>query len=170
MSIEAIRALKAALDVNTDVELANALGIERSAVAQWKRRGGVPAKYMMMIGEDPKRFARAWDAVRHHLLGRVENHYFLRAGLAFLPQELPTPAGASKADLGEIREQTLLELMNLAQIVTYDRLEKRYCESEEDYAFLVRAMEVAEREVIALILERNAGEWVPQPGSSTTDD
>jgi hypothetical protein len=168
MSNDAIRALKAALEVKTDVELAKALGIERSTVAQWKRRGGPPEKYMMMIGEDPKRFARAWDAVRHHLLGRVENHYFLRAGLAFLPKDLPTPPNASKAELGQIREQMLLALMNLAQITTYNRLEKRYCENEEDYAFLVQAMEIAERELIALIVAGDGGA-VPQSGSSTHD-
>lgn len=166
MAGELIHALKAAFDVKTDVELARVLGVERSAIAQWKRRGGVPEKYLGLLSPDlaggPGRMAKFYNAIRHNVLGRAENQYFLRAGLAFMGERLPTPSGATRAQVGVAREFRLIRLMEIAQFYTHAELGKRYCETEAEYEKLIEIMEEQARPQIDRILSENIIPEVPQ--------
>ena len=170
MSSEDIRLIKAALGVASDVELAKALGVERSTIAQWKRRGSVPGKYFgaLNLDSNPSRLARYFNAIRVKLFGRPEHHYFLRAALAFLPETLAAPQGVSSAALGDLREEPVLSLMHLAQLTCMGRLGKRHPENHDDYVALVSAMMADDNGAIAAIM----GDLVPQsvPQSSDQSD
>jgi len=48
---EAIEEMKQLLDVKTDGELADALGLQKTAVAQWRRRQSIPSHAMLRLQE-----------------------------------------------------------------------------------------------------------------------
>jgi transcriptional regulator with XRE-family HTH domain len=147
MAGEDINTLKSALGVSTDVELARKLGIERSTVAQWKRRGSVPSKYAYLISlaEFPSEAERNLNAVRHHLLGRSERQWFLKAALAFLPYFKDAWLEDEPATRGEERERVVISLMSLAEACCLKYLDLDYPTGDEDYEQLVRIMNSSER-------------------------
>ena len=147
MAGEDITELKNALGVSTDVELANKVGIERSTVAQWKRRGSAPSKYayLLDIAEFPSQAERTLNAVRHHLLGRAEHQWFLKAALAFLPYFKDSRLEDEPATRGEERERVVISLMSFADYCCGHYLRKTYPVGEEDYERLVRIMNNEER-------------------------
>ena len=72
-----IAAMREAVRAKSDAELAELLGVGRSAVSQWRKRGAVP-----------ERAKRQADEVRSHL-----DHYAsARAKVAALPVEVQTAA------------------------------------------------------------------------------
>lgn len=154
MADDQIRALKTVLGVTTDIELARALGVERSSVSQWKRRGGVPKKYAALAGlaDGVKEADRLRNSTRHSLFGRTENHYWLKAALAFMPPNLPESRSSSLANIGSEREGPLILLVHLAIWATSEYLGKPRCESESDYRALVEAMEAHESDRMVRII------------------
>ena len=108
MAQDDIRALKGVLAVHSDVDLAAKLGVERSTVAQWKRRGAVPSKYAYLLGlaEMPSQTEKSLAAVRHHYLGRAENHWLLKVALGFTPIGPDSVMEEDEATLGEYREES----------------------------------------------------------------
>lgn len=167
MADDEIRSLKVVLGVTTDVELARALGVERSSISQWKRRGSVPRKYRALLGLEGRvaEANRVLNTTRHTLFGRTENHYWLKAALAFLPDQFRDRNNASLADLGREREGPLMLLASLAMAASAQHLGKARCESEEDYEALITAMLTHEVETIAAILSAGQSQS-PQSESS----
>ncbi len=168
MAEDEIRALKAALNVSTDVALAQALGVERSSISQWKRRGAVPRKYRAYLGAEGmvSELTRLLAKTRHNFLGRAENHFWLRAALAFMPSYFVDPPGVGPAEVGRSREGPLILLVNLAMIATNIHLGKARCETESDYEALVEAMLIHEWELIDSIIHGDEEGESPQSGSS----
>ena len=160
---EDIRVLKETLGVGSDAELAAALGVERSTVAQWRRRGSVPERYFgfLNLEHSVPRLARFFNAIRARIFSRPEHTFFLRAALSLLPEVWPQN-NETGDESGTYREEIVVSLMNLAQLKSWSALGKAHPETTEDYTILLAAIRAEEAEVVALILE---GE-VPQSATS----
>lgn len=175
MADDQIRALKTVLGVASDIELARALGVERSSVSQWKRRGAVPKKYAALAGLEAavQDADRLKNATRHNLFGRTDNHYWLKAALAFLPANLPEGRNSSLANIGSGREAPLILLVHLAMWATSEYLGKPRCESESDYQALIAALEANEADrmlsiIRPLLLERAREQVIESPQSESS--
>jgi hypothetical protein len=143
MTVEAdIEALKQALGVDTATGLAEALGLQRSALSQWKARGSIPQKYLILARPPTDgEIASALDnALRLNVFGRRENAYWLRAALALLPAADTALADESPADRGARLERLVLRLMNRAMVATAQVLHKEHCESDDDCNRIITAL------------------------------
>src|SRR3569623_456723 len=111
--------LKAALGVETDIALARELGLERSTIAQWRRRGALPALYRGIIdaGERAASLAVAL-AARQQVYGDSRAMYLLRGALAVIPAGLLDFPELSAHLLGDHRERLLLNVARVVQEVT----------------------------------------------------
>lgn len=165
MSETEIQALKAALGATTDGELATALGVERTSISQWRRRGSVPQKYRAYLGLDEmvSEVTRLLTSGRKRVLDRIEYHYWVRAALAFMPSH-HDDGQKTFAERGRSREEMLMTLLNLAMVSTNAYLGKRWCESEADYDALIDAMMAHHYDLICSITDGE--EESPQSESS----
>ena len=154
MTTPEIDALKHALDVETDLEMAAKLGLSRSAVAQWRRRGAIPARFRRLL--EAERTDTYLETVRQQIFRKPEYHYWLRAALA-----LATPAGAiaeaGDASAAERRERLILHLMALAMTVTRKDLGLSRIASETAWNRLMnRLLEAYSPELEALLREHGS--------------
>jgi len=134
--------LRAAVGAETDIALAARLGLERSTVAQWRRRGGVPARYRFMIDpawrSDVRRGMKQRD--RRLVYGDGPGEFLLRAALAVIPQGALDAPHLSPALLGDLRESTIINVVAAALEVCAEALGKARPDNEEDYDRLVDAL------------------------------
>lgn len=112
----AIEEMKALLGLSTDAELADALGVQKTAVAQWRRRGRIPAHAPLMVDSlikskplDPGAHEDAFPAV----VGMYA--LMLCLLLAPSPQDITKKDGLSKlwdiaANFDELRAASALSL------------------------------------------------------------
>lgn len=139
---DGVDALKQAIGVETDLALAAKLGLDRSTVAQWRRRGMVPARYRFIADpsrqDDVRRGFKNRD--RRELYGDGNGEYLLRAALAVVPVSALDFPELSPALLGDYRESTLINLLSVVLEVCAQQLGKPRPESEEDYEALVEAL------------------------------
>ena len=150
--------LKQVLNVDTDLDLARMLGLERSAIAQWRRRGNIPLRYRDLI--DPAGQAltreRIKRADRRSIYGDGQGRYILSAALAFIPTHaLEFDCVLSRANLGWEREARLINVVQVVLAACEAKFGKPRCESENEFLQLISALEEPEYHAqIALALVR----------------
>jgi transcriptional regulator with XRE-family HTH domain len=136
-----VRRIREALGAANDSELAEKLGLGRSAVSRWKERGVIPAKFRFLAEEDSRHRAIELGSqfIEHdRLYGHADHHYWLRAALQFVPPGYGAKLAA--ADRAKLLEFVLTRLMSAAADATVKELGKRRCESEEDLQALVAVL------------------------------
>ncbi|MBA4792309.1 MAG: helix-turn-helix domain-containing protein [Phenylobacterium sp.] len=128
-----IEALRVALNAKNDSELARQLGVNRSAISQWRDRGAVPNKYLqLLVSPAAADYGRALDAaLRLHIFGRVEAAYWLRAALAVFPFDEMKEANVDAVFLDNV-EQAMMQLMGLAITATNVGLKQELCRDAAD--------------------------------------
>lgn len=147
-----IDALKRAIGVQTDAELAMRLGIGHTAVSQWRSRGKIPKKYTAILGAElDKNYIS--DALRLHIYRVYENHYFIMAALAFLPEVGRLKLGDDALATGKKLEQALLDLAAIAAQATETDLKKRVIVNDDDCRTLINIMHRNYSDRIGEILE-----------------
>lgn len=133
--------LKEVLAVSTDLALAQELGVERSTVAQWRRRRSLPDRYQMILDADERTNARNNAlATRRFVYGDGPGMFLVRASLAVIPLKILDFPELSPALLGDHRERAIINVAKLAAEMCPVVLSKPRCESEEDYDLLVSAL------------------------------
>lgn len=129
------------------------LGLERSTIAQWRRRGSVPARYGFMLKmkhrDDVRQGMR--HALRRQLYGDGTGRYLLAAALAFIPPaELEFGEELASGNLGWARESRVLSVVNVVLNACSLVLGKARCQTEADFIKLMSALEEPEwRKAIA---------------------
>lgn len=155
MSDDQVDLLKSKFGKETDLELAAVMGFERSAVAQWRKRG-IPKRYRWMLADTTEPGALVGmitDGLRVQFYGLLENQYVVKAALAFFPADLLGEGDTALA--GQKREAVLLGLMSLAAQVTELALKKRRCENQADYEAVVALMGSEYRERLSEVISAN---------------
>jgi hypothetical protein len=124
--------LKEALGLLTDIDLASRLGVERSTIAQWRRRQKVPQHWHFVLANEG--IEDRLLATRRQVFGDGHGHYVMMAALAILDVEdldwadwlMPMAVGHSR-----------LERILLACSYVIDALAGAQCSSQSDYESLV---------------------------------
>lgn len=95
--------LKTALGCDTDIALAERLGVERSTIAQWRRRTGVPKGWHFVLKLKDVEVQSL--AARRRLFGEGDGYYIQMAALALLdvtrfdwPELAPSARGGMMQD------------------------------------------------------------------------
>lgn len=134
-----VEKLKAVLDVQTDIALAAMLGLERSTIAQWRRRGSVPVRYRTFLDpkypEDAREILKTGD--RRLVYGDGPGEMLMRAALAAVPLSELEGENLSPEMLGHHREGMLINIVALAIDLCSEVLGKPRVESEGEYSWLV---------------------------------
>lgn len=138
-----VDALRRAVDAASDIRLADKLGVERSTISKWRRRG-LPLRYRFMI--DPAHS----DSVRigmkkrdrRRLYGDGQGEFLMRAALAVVPAKLFDFPELSPALLGDYRESLLVNVVSAILDVSQTVLGKPHPSSEEEYDELLSALEM----------------------------
>ena len=148
-----IAALKSALGARTELELAAKLGIARSTVSQWRRRGSIPARYhgLLVSGANDSDAAAAGQQV----FQRSEARYWLRTALALLPRG--DVSGESVLQSGRSREQLVVALMGLAIRVARTDLKLKFLRDDTDWTRLMGCLVTSHRDAVIAVL-RDHGE------------
>lgn len=124
---DVIAALQKRLGVDTDQALATALSVGRSTIANWRRRGRVPERYMALVDEDAQR--RLGAAFNFDLLSAEERSALILAIMrmqkGFLTELLSYPeflrrAGYIPAQITSHVSQALLDLLAEMEEKGYD--------------------------------------------------
>lgn len=126
--------LKATLRCESDIELADRLGVERSTIAQWRRRGGVPARWHFILKAPAVEAARL--AARRRIFGDGDGFYLHMAAIALLDEERFHWPELTPAHQGWQVEDWLLRVASYIIEVLGDRT----CESLDEYEVLVREL------------------------------
>lgn len=133
--------LKLALGAATDVALARELGLERSTVAQWRRRKSLPDIYKEIVDAHEVGEARsAALAARRFLYGDGKAMFLVRAALAVIPLEKMDYNFLSESLLGDHRERLIINVAQFASSVCLNLFGRPRCDSEREYVELVNAM------------------------------
>jgi hypothetical protein len=139
-----VDALKAALEVQTDLALAARLGLERSTIAQWRRRGSVPTRYRFMLqSERRESLKQGWRiADRRQVYGDGDGRFILSAALACVPTEaFEFPKAFSSANVGWARESLLMNVVQVVLKACREELGKATCESHDEFVQLVAVLD-----------------------------
>lgn len=133
--------LKLALGAATDSALARELGLERSTVAQWRRRKSLPDIYKEIIAAHEIGEARvAAVAVRRFIYGDGKGMFLVRAALAVIPLEKMDYDFLSDSLLGDYRERLIVNVAQFASLVCSHLFGRPRCDNEREYIALVNAM------------------------------
>lgn len=124
--------LKEALGLLTDIDLASRLGVERSTIAQWRRRQKVPQHWHFVLAKEA--IEDRLLATRRQVFGDRNGHYVIMAALAILDLEdfdwasflMPQAVGSAR-----------LDRILLACSYVIDALAGTQCSSQSDYESLV---------------------------------
>ncbi|MFN9926997.1 MAG: helix-turn-helix domain-containing protein [Phenylobacterium sp.] len=147
MAADKIAALKMALGARTELELAAMLGLSRSTISTWKKRGGVPARYLAMLeaGSGSSDAAAAGQQV----FRRPDAHYWLRSALALLPEGRD---GDGVLATGSSREKLVIALMGLAIRVARTDLKRQAIRNDADWAHLMECLVSIHRDAVIAVL------------------
>ncbi len=148
-----ISALKSALGARTELELAAKLGIARSTVSQWRRRGSIPARYHGLLAGSANDSEAA--AAGQQVFQRSEARYWLRTALALLPRG--DFRGESVLQAGRSREQLVAALMGLAIRVARTDLKLKLLRDDADWTRLMECLLSGNRDAVIAVL-RSHGE------------
>ena len=140
--------LKALFGVQTDIELAASLGIERSTIAQWRRRGRLPPRYKIIAGAErrlTRTKAQSEEALRRAIRGLVYRdplyHLWLAACLSALPAgDFAVREGEDAPARGRRLERRIAELFDNCLNFSQAELGKVRPDGEADYLELVAAL------------------------------
>lgn len=133
--------LRDALHVDTDVALAQELGVERSTVAQWRRRGSLPRMYQAILDAEAVGNHRAEIiASRQQLFGDSRLMYTLRAALAVIPSDYLDYPELSPSLQGDARECVIANVARFVQRQCRLLFGRANCENEAEYLVLVNAL------------------------------
>jgi hypothetical protein len=139
---EEIAALRSAIGARNDVELAELLGIKKSAISQWRGRSSVPAKYRAIYikPSDAEIADAVTKAFRIVMFGKPEHSFWLAAAVSAIPHTVFGLGDETEEQRGLRLERAILDGMNVAMIATLRHLRKEVCEGEDDYRRLVQAL------------------------------
>jgi hypothetical protein len=156
MDFEAqLSALKRALEVETDMALAECLGLQRFAVSKWRKRTSIPSKYLALIPPTKERVSGAIDAAfRFTLFHKPGNAFILAAAISAFPYEKLSGFQADTAEKAIALEQLMLRLASVAVSATNLDLEKETCESQDDYLQLVRLLKTKYADDVLSVIEK----------------
>lgn len=156
MDFEAqLSALKRALDVETDMALAECLGLQRFAVSKWRKRLSIPEKYIALIPETKERISGALDAAfRITLFHKPGNAFIVAAAMAALPYDKFSKFEASTAEKAIAFERLMLRLASVAINATNLDLKKETCESQDDYLQLVQLLRTKYADEVANVISK----------------
>lgn len=149
--------LRAAIGVETDLALAAELGLDRSTVAQWRRRGSLSARYRQFLEElRTAEYQGLRLAVRRQVYGDSSGRYLFSAALGVIPTErLDLPPSFGEANVGCSRESLILNVIEAVIEIAKEVLGKPRCDNEAEFMSLSRAMdEPANRQLINAALQR----------------
>ena len=152
MAADTISALRKALGARTELELAAILGLSRSTISTWKKRGGVPARYVAML--EAGGISSDAAAAGQQVFRRPEAHYWLRSALALLPEGRD---GDSDGLLvaGSSREKLVIALMGLAIRVARTDLKRQSIRDDDEWAQLMERLVSSHRDAVIAILTDN---------------
>jgi len=126
--------LKSALDCETDIALAERLGVERSTVAQWRRREGVPKGWHFVL--KIKDVEAQSLAARRRLFSDGDGYYIQMAALSVLePTQFDWPMLTADGRGQHIQQWILKAASYVIQV-----LGSRNCDTLADYEQLVREL------------------------------
>lgn len=147
MAADKIAALKKALGARTELELAAMLGLSRSTISTWKKRGGVPARYLVMLeaGSGGSDAATAGQQV----FRRPEAHYWLRTALALLPEGCGDDGLLAS---GSSRERLVVALMGLAIRVARTDLKRQVIRNDAEWTHLMECLVSIHRDEVIGVL------------------
>ena len=129
-----------ALGCRTDQELAARLGLNRTTIAQWRRRGGVPRNWHFVLRME-KLEAQSL-AARRRIFGGGDGYYIHMAALALIPNAYLSWPELSNAERGAQIEDQILRLSSYIIEVLGERSLKLYY----DYDALVRELQAPEHQ------------------------
>lgn len=133
--------LRSALGAETDLALAQELGVERSTVAQWRRRGSLPRIYQSILDAEAVGNRRAEViASRQQLFGDSRLMYTLRAALAVIPTNSFDYPELSPALRGDVREGILANVVRVVQKQCRILFDRPNCVNEAEYDRLIEAL------------------------------
>ncbi|MET0369773.1 MAG: hypothetical protein ABW039_00195 [Sphingobium sp.] len=130
--------LREVLLAETDMRLAEKLGLERSTIAQWRKRG-VPKRYhfLMEMRGDPQLEARDL-AARRRIFGDGDGGFIMEAAIGFVPlAAFDMPSEFTPGAAGYMRMETIM----VAARYILDVLGDRRCETTDDYIALLRELD-----------------------------
>lgn len=152
---EQIAALRRVIGAANDMQLADLLGIKKSAISQWRGRNSVPEKYRALTVRPSQ--AEMADAIlkafRIVMFGKPEHSFWLAAALGALPPSVFGKGVETDEERGLRLERAVLQGMNLAMVATARHLRKAACEGEDDYRQLVQGLGEDRLEAFAKIAE-----------------
>lgn len=152
MSAVDIEGLKRALGAQTELELAAKLGIARSTISQWRRRGRIPGRYQPLIHAELASSDAA--AAGQQVFRRPEAHYWLRSALALLPEGHDADGLLAS---GSSRERLVIALMGLAIRVARTDLKRQAIRNDAEWKHLMECLVSSQRdEVIAVLTDHGA--------------
>lgn len=151
-----VAALRITFDAATDMELAEKLGVVRSAVAQWRSRG-VPRKYARLIPKTDAEIANAVDtALRINLFHRRGNSFIVAAAAVILHDGTLNHCRPDTAEKAVAFERLMLRIASVAINATNLELKKETCETQDDYLQLVHLLRTKYADQVANVIAKFA--------------
>lgn len=133
--------LRTAIGVKTDTALADELGLERSTVAQWRRRGSLPQAYRAILDAHANNQARVQIlASRQRLYGDPRIMYQVRAALAVIPDDALDPGDLTPSLIGDHREQLIANVAPVVREACVLLFGRPDCGDESEYRSLIDAL------------------------------
>lgn len=155
-----VDALKIALEVETDLALAARLGLDRSTIAQWRRRGSIPVRYRFMLKpESRESIKRGWrHADRRQIYSDGGGRFILSAALGCIPTAaFDFPDSFSPANIGWSRESLIVNIVQVVLKACREELGKAACESHDEFIQIMTVLDRAEyREAVRVALRQAA--------------
>ncbi|WP_304283328.1 hypothetical protein [Caulobacter segnis] len=151
-----IAALRITFEAATDMELAEKLGVVRSAVAQWRSRG-VPKKYAALIPKTDAEIANAVDtALRINLFHKPGNSFIVASASVILHDGPLSECRLDTPEKARAFERLMLRIASVAINATNIELMKETCETQEDYLHLVHLLRTKYADQVANVIAKFA--------------